>query len=79
MFTRVCVEIDVSKLLVPRVSLGSPEESDWPEFLYENMGIFCFQCGFIDIIHPITLYLLIVLRSIKWRPLQGVELYMRCL
>lgn len=42
-FARVCVEIDDTKPLF----LGfhwDPRQPDWQEFLYQNVGVFCFRC-----------------------------------
>lgn len=46
-FAHVYVEINVSKLLVSGVSLGPPKEFGWQEFLFENVGIFCFCSGIL--------------------------------
>lgn len=39
-FIRVCVEINVSKPLVLGLFFGILKESDWQEFIYENVGFF---------------------------------------
>lgn len=45
-FARVCIEINLSQLLVSGVPVeikGEPEF--WQELVYERIGVYCFQCG----------------------------------
>jgi len=47
-FARACVEIDLSSLLVPGTTVaikGEEEAEFWQNFVYENVGTYCFGCG----------------------------------
>lgn len=43
-FARVCMDVDVTRPLVLGVSLCSLDDSDWHEFLYENIIVLCYCC-----------------------------------
>lgn len=76
MFARVYIEIDVSKPLVPGVSLSSLEESNRHEFLYKNISIFYFHYGILE--HRSFDCTLVANNSSKHKmaAVMGVEMYM---
>ena len=59
-YARACIEINLSQPLVPGVPVEvEGEEEFWQEFVYERIGVYCFQCGRIghrrsDCTHPIA-------------------------
>lgn len=41
-FAQICMWIDLSQLLHPRMLINGPEGNQWQRFIYENLGDMCF-------------------------------------
>jgi len=47
-FARVCVEVDLTKPLVPGCPVGLSEENEFfQEFAYEGISVYCYRCGVV--------------------------------